>query len=108
VTPVARATVGGVMAREKSFRKDALERPLPRCPAHDAKEVALVPRVAVLACLKQAVRASAAYGELLLKGNNLRPCESAKTSNGFANPKISVGRGGWLLTYSAFASVVQQ
>ena len=47
------------MAKGKSFRKDALETPLPKCPAHGAKEVVIVRRVVVLACSKQAVRHSA-------------------------------------------------
>jgi hypothetical protein len=45
VTPLAKVTVVDVTAKGKSVLKDALENPLLRRPAHDAREAALVPRV---------------------------------------------------------------
>lgn len=50
-------TVGGVTAKEKSFRKDALVSPQPRRPAHGARVRVTVQHAVVQVKSKWAVRA---------------------------------------------------
>jgi len=57
VMHLAWATVGGVTAKGKSFRKDALVSPQPRQPAHGARVRVTTQHAVVQVKSKRAVRA---------------------------------------------------